>query len=255
MADDLSETRQLLRQAMERMEAIAPSASHSRAPYPYRPITRQVNVQDVGNRRRLSLSLNRVGNRDLQEDDQQPGPSRFPQLQPSSTSEPHRAREERRALFAGKRPKAKRPRRMETWKRCFVCLCSVGQDYVPGAVEKAELQNSGLGTKQITFFERGSSWELHEELIQAFPKLENAGGYELMRTEEGNSKDLFVIPQPVEGYTASYLKTIVQHAKIYIRPLQQDLPLDTPSPLSDSEECLEGCLVGLIGSIMTIYLQ
>ena len=130
---------------------------------------------------------------------------------------------------------------MDMWKRCFVCLCLVGQDYTPGAVEKAELQNSGLGSKQITFYEHGSSWEFHEELVQAFPKLENAGGYELMRTEEGNSRDLVVIPQPVEGYTASYLKTVVQHAKIYIRPLQQDLPLDSQSPLSDDEEGSSVC--------------
>ena len=37
-----------------------------------------------------------------------------------------------------------------------------------------------------------------------------------MRTKEGNSRELVVIPQPVEGYTASYLKTVVQHAKIYV---------------------------------------
>ena len=37
MADDLSDTWQLLCQAMECMEAIAPSASHSLAPYPSVP--------------------------------------------------------------------------------------------------------------------------------------------------------------------------------------------------------------------------
>ena len=109
-----------------------------------------------------------------------------------------------------KRPKA--PRRLEVWKRCFVCLSSVGQNYTPGSVEKAVLQNLGLGSKQLTFYEHGSSWKLHEDLAKAFPKLENAGGYELMRMEE---KDLVVIPQPIEGYTA---KAVAQHAKIYVRP-------------------------------------
>ena len=86
MADDksLSDTRQLLLQAIERMDAVAPSASSSsekNAPtaYPYRPITRQVNFHDVGNRRRLSLSLNTVRNRDVQQEEQ-PGPSRPSQL-------------------------------------------------------------------------------------------------------------------------------------------------------------------------------
>ena len=52
-------------------------------------------------------------------------------------------------------------------------------------VGKTELHNSGLGCKQLALFEYGSSWEFNDELVEAFPKLANAGGYELMWTEEG----------------------------------------------------------------------
>lgn len=48
----------------------------------------------------------------------------------------------------------------------------------------------------------------------------------MLRVGEGKSRDLSVIPAPVGGYTTQYLKSIVQSAKIYVRPLQKDLPLD-----------------------------
>ena len=220
MAEDnnLNETRQLLLQAMQRMEAISGQtlSSERSAPYPYRPITRQVNIRDVGNRRRLCLSLNKdVQNRPRTQGQdpvqgEQPGPSPLAGRFQASPDQRRiqSAREERRHLFQpsalGKRPKAKKPRRLQLWKKMFVCLSSVSHNCVPGSVEKAGLLNSGLGSKHITLYEHGSSWELHEELVKAFPKLEGAGGYELLRTEEGNSRDLIVIPQPNEGYTASY---------------------------------------------------
>lgn len=55
-------------------------------------------------------------------------------------------------------------------------------------------------------------------------------------TEEGNSWDLVVIPQPSKGYTASYLKNVVQHAKIYVRPLQQNLTPDTQATDEDEDD-------------------
>ena len=280
MADEksLNETRQLLMQAVERINELENSRTPTPPPrsssggetsavgcptYPYRPITREVQVHDTRNRRRISLSLNhstspRCGRADEQDLSRhsQPGPSQSSnRFLPGSSSsrrpfQLQSAKQERHSLFRsstgfiqssggtarGKQPKAKKPKKMAIWKRSFVCLSQAGQDYVPGSVEKAELHNSGLGCKQLSLFEYGSSWEFHDELVEAFPKLANAGGYELMRTEEGNSRDLVVIPHPSEGYTASYLKSVVQHAKIYVRPLQQDLPLDTQSQATDDDE-------------------
>ena len=47
-----------------------------------------------------------------------------------------------------------------------------------------------------------------------------------MRVPEGGKKVLDVIASPESGYTVSYLKAVIHHAKIYVRPLQQGLSLD-----------------------------
>ena len=41
-----------------------------------------------------------------------------------------------------------------------------------------------------------------------------------------NNRDLIMTAPPIGGYTASFLKSIVSHGKIYIRPLQANLSLD-----------------------------
>ena len=58
-------------------------------------------------------------------------------------------------------------------------------------------------------------------------KLSEAGGFELLRVPEGGWKQLDVIAAPESGYTVSYLRAVVHHAKIYIRPMQRNLSLDT----------------------------
>ena len=75
---------------------------------------------------------------------------------------------------------------------------------------------AGLGQEEIAFLEHGESSEFHEELLDAFPKLKQAGGYELLRTSEHSNKEVVVIPPPPEGYTASFLKAIVVQAKVYV---------------------------------------
>ena len=82
---------------------------------------------------------------------------------------------------------------------------------------------AGLGHRKISLWEHGESNELHHELMEIFPQLRDAGGYELLRTAEHSTKDLQVIPPPTGGYTVSFLKAVVAQAKVYIRPLQKDL--------------------------------
>lgn len=71
--------------------------------------------------------------------------------------------------------------------------------------------------------------EFHEELIERFPKLCQRGGYELLHTV-GSAHELEVILPPSGGYTALYVKNVVNQAKVYtvvyVRPLQKDLCLD-----------------------------
>ena len=70
---------------------------------------------------------------------------------------------------------------------------------------------------------------MHEKILEAFPILENAGGYEILRTGERGNRQLMVISMPPGGYTVPYLKATIASAKGYIRPLQKDLVF-LPSP-------------------------
>ena len=68
--------------------------------------------------------------------------------------------------------------------------------------------------------------------MSTFPKLKEAGGYELLRTHE-HSKSLRVTP---EGYTGYYLKSVLGQAKCFIHPIQNDLAIDY-SPATEVIEC------------------
>jgi hypothetical protein len=65
-----------------------------------------------------------------------------------------------------------------------------------------------------------------ELMYQLEAKLIDGGGFELMRAEEGGSRELQPIEMPAGGYTCEYLKAVAHSAKVYIRPLQADLNMD-----------------------------
>ena len=75
--------------------------------------------------------------------------------------------------------------------------------------------------------EDGDSTDVHAEIMAAFPKLKEGGGYELLRASDfgGQRRELVLIPSPSEGYTVSYLKEVLRQAKVYVRPVQQNLNL------------------------------
>ena len=62
-------------------------------------------------------------------------------------------------------------------------------------------------------------------ILAKFPKLEEGGGFELLKTREKGSKLLHVVDIPPSGYDVSYLKAVAHNARVYIRPLQRDLSL------------------------------
>ena len=68
-------------------------------------------------------------------------------------------------------------------------------------------------------------------MVDAFPKLKDGGGYELLRTSDRSNRELEVIPSPPGNYTVCFLKLIVLQAKVYIRPLQQNLSLEPADQL------------------------
>lgn len=129
-------------------------------------------------------------------------------------------------------PKAKK---VEKWRHDFVCLANRGQDRVPLPMEKIELVHANLGPLNLELSLNGDAQIFHDEILKSYPKLQDCGGYELLRGSDTNNKELTVIAPPVGGYTALFLKSVVSHAKVYIRPLQADLSLN-PS-INDDTVC------------------
>ena len=158
------------------------------------------------------------------------------------------AREEHRANFApytfsakskkrrgGALPSLvpKRGKKRVSWTQKFICLASKDRRRVPGSIgEKEELIEAGLGEKSVFIPDvECSAQEFKETLITEFPKLADAGGFELMRCIP-NSRQLEPISTTVSQQPKS-LKAIVGNGRIYIRPIQRDLDL---TPCEDADE-------------------
>ena len=80
----------------------------------------------------------------------------------------------------------------------------------------------GLGLAELSFDHDGDGEHIHSVLIGQFPQLETCGGYTLLRLND-NSHDLMEIEYPSKGMNVSYLKDILNQAKLYIRPLQKSI--------------------------------
>lgn len=137
-------------------------------------------------------------------------------------------REEQRQLSLFKK-KAPPP---ASWSQRFVCLPSTQAEQVPcRQSDKVLLEEAGLGEKVLAVDMNASPEEFHHMIINAFPKLEEGGGFELLRCKP-KSKDLLLISSRVWG-TPKLLKKRVGNGKIFIRPIQRDLSLDV---IDDDEE-------------------
>ena len=95
-------------------------------------------------------------------------------------------------------------------------------------MEKKGLHSKLLawGRKKISLSAFADAQDIYHELLFQFPKLSHAGGFELLRSPEGGGKQLDIIAAPDSGYSVSYLRAVVHHAKIYIKPMQRDLSLE-----------------------------
>ena len=159
-------------------------------------------------------------------------PTQHSQSQPASTPRISSVIGERNRLFnfnsKRKAPKMKKQRKLSCWTHDFICLSRTTDFRTPTSLETGELLRAGLGKRQISLLESGDSNEVHSEIIRTFPKLEEGGGYELLRVGDGSGQrnQLLLIPSPPEGYTVNYLKEVLRQAKVYIRPMQRELTLD-----------------------------
>ena len=94
--------------------------------------------------------------------------------------------------------------------------------------------------KKLSISLDNDSDDVNYYILEAFPKLKGAGGYELLRAS--SSRRLELIPTPPDGYTAAYLKDVAQQAKIYIRPIQRNLPMETAAAGEVSTYVMAKCM-------------
>lgn len=108
-------------------------------------------------------------------------------------------------------------KKIATWTHTFVCLANANDDTIPDGDYRAELQLAGLGERKVTLLLSGDVHDIYSELSSQFPQLVECGGFELHRVPDGGGKHLDVIVSPENGYTTTFLRAVVHHAKIYIR--------------------------------------
>nr|XP_040023949.1 uncharacterized protein LOC120812204 isoform X2 [Gasterosteus aculeatus aculeatus] len=140
--------------------------------------------------------------------------------------------------IGARRNMTRRPAQVQVSRRSYThtvcCLADHNADKIPSVLVIAELPHSGLGEQQVTF--SGNDHDpmvITNKLMEVFPKLQQGGGFELLKlVGSTRSRNLALLQCPSSGYTLAYLKdpsTMIGQATIYIRPLQQDLPLDCES--------------------------
>lgn len=131
----------------------------------------------------------------------------------------HYTKGKSRTTGKGKAPIKKTP----TCTIKFCCLGFVDSDKPPTTVAaKTTLANSGLGPSTMSFEMNGVA--IHSQLLERYPKLSSAGGYELLLYQRGGEEQGFHhLPPP---HSPSRIKEIANASVVYIRPLQRDI-LDT----------------------------
>ena len=110
------------------------------------------------------------------------------------------------------------------WKKECICLRYCRQESKPSSEEKIKLARIGLGLKEVVFDANGDVESIHNSLMDKYPVLESCGGYSLLRLAE-NSHKLLEIDGPDGGMSVPFLKDVLNQAKLYIRPLQNDILL------------------------------
>ena len=110
-----------------------------------------------------------------------------------------------------------------TWTRTFVCLTKRNAITPPTTVDKMNTALAGLVEQNISFTKNGNSDHVHQKIMEAFPVLAEGGGYEILRAGQRGAWQLMVIAIPPGGYTVTYLKSTINSAKGYVRPLQRDI--------------------------------
>ena len=130
--------------------------------------------------------------------------------------------------------------KFKSWTHPFVCLHQRHQETIPTTEStKDTLLEASLGEKKITIPDvNASAEEFRAVLLDAFPKLQDAGGFCFAKCRS-NSRCLE--PQPSLCLTSPrILQDHVGNARTYILPMQKDLDISAvSSPTSGVSLCFE----------------
>ncbi|XP_033748894.1 uncharacterized protein LOC117333620 [Pecten maximus] len=216
----------------------------------------RIGVSTIGERARLrkeALDVNKqseIGvDRELDSD------TRLPSLRRPTGSRPrsiglgiNSVYSHRNSLFSGrsgrKANRAKCKTRARGWTVSAICLSDKDQDKVPSSDIKEQLFKAGLGLKKIRLdmnddvnevMDKLSTDELNSDGDESigFPQLKNCGGYELLKCQS-NNRTLSVID--CDWNTKSLKAVLGAQAKIFIRPIQQNLPLEPKRKVKENED-------------------
>ena len=129
-----------------------------------------------------------------------------------------KAKEEVGQLFNySKRKKCEAVKKIK-WKHKFVCLAYRDQPRIPTSeVEKDDLLQSGLGEKEIVFYDMNLNAEQFQEVLyEHYHQLRQAGGFQLCKCMPNSRK---LEPLTKFAHTSpDMLKQRVGNARTYIRP-------------------------------------
>ena len=96
------------------------------------------------------------------------------------------------------------------------CLGRKDTNNVPDTEEKVELFLAGLGEKRVTFPFTDSNVEFRETIWENYPMLKDVK-FDVFRAER-NTKEMVFIQPPPTGYSAVYIKTIINQGRLYVCP-------------------------------------
>ena len=136
------------------------------------------------------------------------------------------------------------PPKRQQWTHKFLCVPSCSAKTAPRkGSERQLLISAGLWEKSVTFPNMDCSpEEYRDQLLEAFPKLKDAGGYEFTRCIP-NSNQLECLP-PRALLSPRNTQECVGKSKVYIRPIQKDLSI-TPLEVDLDGPYVSVCIVCL----------
>ena len=112
-----------------------------------------------------------------------------------------------------------------TWTILFVCLSRTNDQEVPTTSGKITLSLQGLAKKRSYFKRMEKAAMFSKSSWKNFLPWLKVGDFKFLEQRKNSARKLTALPIPPGGYTVPYLKSILEQARGFIRPLQRDLCL------------------------------